>query len=61
MDFSLKFPPEGELNTSIRCKFNIAVISQYVPEYKTEFIQLKEKRVNNETRIPSHQLRLPKH
>ena len=40
LDFSFKFLLEREPNTSILGKFEITVICQYFPEYKTELPQI---------------------
>ena len=40
LDFSFKFLLEREPNTSILSKFEITVISQYLPEYETELLQI---------------------
>ena len=40
LDFSFKFLLEREPNTSILIKFEITIISQYFPEYKSEVQQI---------------------
>ena len=40
LDFSFKFLLDREPNTSILIKFEITIISQYFPEYKSEVQQI---------------------